>query len=124
MRGARTTANAASPNASRSSASGLFGVGIGGKGADRRARRAGRRPRGTSSTPRGEEWPKSRCRTRGGGEDGGDEDRALPPGSVAPPVTAITPLRRRSSPGVAKPWSASRLAIAAKAVPTSIVRVS
>ena len=47
-----------------------------------------------------------------------------PTGSVAPPVIATTPLSPNQTPGVAKPWSASRAAITANAVPTSTVRVS
>ena len=47
-----------------------------------------------------------------------------PAGRVAPPVIATTPLLPNQTPGVEKPCSASRLAITAKAVPTSTVRVS
>ncbi len=47
-----------------------------------------------------------------------------PTGSVAPPVISTTLFDPNHTPGVAKPWRASRLAITANAVPTSIVRVS
>ena len=47
-----------------------------------------------------------------------------PAGSVAPPVNAMTPLSPTTIPGVENPCSASRLAITAKAVPMTTVRVS
>ena len=49
---------------------------------------------------------------------------SAPIGRVAPPVIATTPLSPKMTPGVEKPWSASRLAIATKAVLTTIVRMS
>ena len=61
--------------------------------------------------------------TRGNGSTENTSTIA-PAGSVAPPVIATTPLLPNHTPGVEKPWSASRPAMTANAVPTTIVRVS
>ena len=63
------------------------------------------------------------CRTRGSGRTEKTSTIA-PAGRVAPPVIATTPLLPNHTPGVEKPWSASRPAITANAVPTTIVLVS
>ncbi len=62
-------------------------------------------------------------RTRGSGSTENTSTIA-PAGSVAPPVIATTPLLPNHTPGVEKPCSASRPAITANAVPTTIVLVS
>jgi hypothetical protein len=47
-----------------------------------------------------------------------------PTGSEAPPASAITPFMPTTTPGVAKPWTASSAQVVENAVPSRIARPS